>query len=185
MIILQGIFIPFISIAFAEFLDKSQLMILLLASRTKQHMHLLFGVMLAFIVVDGSAILAGSWLTGLIPSFYIKVIAGFGFILFGIVNLIEASKEQKQHVVMKNPFLSGFSIIFLSEWGDKTQIASALFATQYPPLLVFLGTILALGLLSLTAVYFGKFISKKFDKRRINKISAAIFLLIGLLILFS
>lgn len=181
---MSGFFIPFLSIALAEFLDKSQLMVLLLASRTRQHTRLLFGVILAFILVDGSAILAGSWLTGLIPSFYIKLIAGAGFIIFGILNLKEVSKEQQEHVVMKNPFLSGLGIIFLSEWGDKTQIASGLFATQYSPLLVFIGTILALSLLSLAAIYFGAFISKKFKKRGINKISGIIFLLIGLTILF-
>ncbi len=185
MTILQSIFIPFLSIAFAEFLDKSQLMILLFASRTQKHIQLFYGVMLGFILVDGSAILAGSWLTGIIPAFYIKLIAGVGFILFGIFSLREASKEQKKPVVIKNPFLSGLGIILLSEWGDKTQIGSALFATQFSPLLVFIGTMLALGLLSLTAIYFGKFISRKFERRRITKISAIIFLLIGLLILFS
>lgn len=183
MSILQGVFIPFISIAFAEFLDKTQLMVLLLASRTKQHAKLLTGVMLGFTLVDGSAILAGSWLAEAVPYFYVKLIAGFGFFLFGVISLKKKSKNEKGDVVMKNPFISGFGIIFLSEWGDKTQIASALLATQYSPPLVFLGTMLALGLLSIIAVYFGKFISKKFEKDLVNKISAVIFLLIGLLIL--
>lgn len=183
MNILQSIFIPFISISSAEFLDKSQLMILLLASRTQKHMQLLLGVMLAFILVDGSAVLAGAWLMELIPSSYIKLIAGLSFIIFGILNLKKVSKEKKNQIILKNPFLSGLSIIFVSEWGDKTQIASGLFATQYNPLLVFLGTILALGLLSIVAVYFGKLISQKFDKNIINKISGTIFIIIGLFIL--
>lgn len=185
MTLLQSIFIPFISVAFAEFLDKSQLMILLFALRTRKHLQLFSGVMLGFILVDGSAIIAGAWLANLIPSLYIKLIAGLGFILFGILNFREASRKQEKPIPLKNPFLSGLGIIFLSEWGDKTQIASGLFATQYSPLLVFFGTILALGILSLAAIYFGKFISAKFDKRLITKISAVIFLLIGLLILFS
>lgn len=182
---MSGFFIPLISIAFAEFLDKSQLMVLLLASRTKKHAQLFFGVMLGFILVDGSAILAGSWLTELIPSFYIKLIAGLGFIFFGILNLRDVSKEQEKPVAMKNPLLSGFTIILMSEFGDKTQIASALFATRYPPLLVFFGTIVALGILSLAAIYFGRFISQRFKRGQINKISAVIFLLIGILFLFS
>lgn len=182
---LQSILIPFISISFAEFLDKSQLMVLLLASRTKKQTQLFFGIMLGFILVDGSAILAGSWLTEMIPHVYVRLIAGLGFIAFAILTFTEASKVQKENVSIKNPILSGFSIIFLSEWGDKTQIASGLFTTRYPPLPVFFGTMLALGLLSLTAIYFGKYISQKFKRQHINKISALIFLIIGIVILFS
>ncbi|MBU3978444.1 TMEM165/GDT1 family protein [Patescibacteria group bacterium] len=180
----QSIFVPFLSIGLAELLDKSQLMVILLASRTKKQKRLFSGVMLAFIIVDGSAILAGSLLTGLIQSLYIKLIAGLGFIIFGILSLRKSSEEEQKYVVMENPFLSGLGVIFLSEWGDKTQIASGLFATQYSPLPVFIGTILALGLLSLMAIYFGKFISGKFEKRIINKVSGIIFLLIGFLFLF-
>lgn len=185
MTILQSIFIPLLSITFAEFLDKSQLMVLLLASRTKKHTLLFLGVMLGFILVDGSAILAGSWLTEIIPAFYIKLIAGAGFMFFGILSLREGSKKQEKHTVIKNPFLSGLGIIMVSEWGDKTQITSGLFATHYLPILVFFGTILALGILSLAAIYSGGFISKKFERRQVTKISAVIFLLIGLLILLS
>lgn len=49
----------------------------------------------------------------------------------------------------RSAFISGFSMIFLSEWGDKTQIASALFATEYDPHMVLTGVMMALFLLSL------------------------------------
>jgi len=56
-----------IAVGLAELGDKTQLSILLLSSKTKKHMHLLLGVILAFLTVDGAASLFGSWIMGLIP----------------------------------------------------------------------------------------------------------------------
>ena len=63
--------------------------------------------------------------------------------------------------------------------GDKTQMAAALFATQYDPVLVFIGVMLALFILSMTAVYLGKRIMEKVDKRSISTIAGALFIVIG------
>jgi len=52
----QDILIPLIVTGLAEFGDKTQLSILLLSSRTKKHLHLLLGVVLAFLIVDGVAV---------------------------------------------------------------------------------------------------------------------------------
>lgn len=181
----NSIFIPFISITLAEFLDKSQLMVLLLASRTKKHLQLFLGVILAFAIVDGSAILAGAWLTNIIPTLYVKIAAGTIFILFGFLSLRSQEEEEQTKVAMKNPFFTGLWFIFLSEWGDKTQIASALFATKYNPFYVFIGVMLALSLLSFLAILFGKVIAKKVKKQVINKISGIVMIIIGLLFFFT
>ncbi|MDP2217991.1 MAG: TMEM165/GDT1 family protein [Methanolobus sp.] len=80
---------------------------------------------------------------------------------------------------MKSPFMSGFWLILVAEMGDKTQLAAALFATQYNPLLVFVGVMLALFILSVMAVYLGKIIMDKVDKRTISTIAGIMFILIG------
>ena len=49
-------------------------------------------------------------------------------------------------------------MVFLSEWGDKTQIASALFATEYNPWMVLIGVMTSLTVLSVMAIYLGRFI---------------------------
>jgi len=73
--------------------------------------------------------------------------------------LINKRGGEESKTYDKSPFISAFSLIFLTEWGDKTQIAAALFATKFNALMVLVGTILALTILSVIAVYFGKFIS--------------------------
>jgi len=73
--------IPLIVIGLAEFGDKTQLSILLLSSKTKKHLHLLLGVMLAFLIVAGAAVLIGSWI---INKKVLTRITGTLFILMGI-----------------------------------------------------------------------------------------------------
>jgi putative Ca2+/H+ antiporter (TMEM165/GDT1 family) len=68
--------------------------------------------------------------------------------------------------------------------GDKTQIASGLFATQYSPVWVFIGVISALTVLSVIAVYLGKFIALKIKKKTISTIAGIVFVLIGIFCFF-
>ncbi|MCP8307212.1 MAG: TMEM165/GDT1 family protein [archaeon] len=175
----EDLLIPFIVIGLAELGDKTQLSILLLSTKTEKHLHLLSGVILAFLIVDGIAILVGDWITSIVPIDLVKIISGIIFIIFGILTLRSAKKEKGGKYYFKNPFYSGFGLIFLSEWGDKTQIASGLFTTRYNGLMVLIGAMSALTLLSIVAIYLGKFISSKIKRKTITKIAGALFILIG------
>jgi putative Ca2+/H+ antiporter (TMEM165/GDT1 family) len=68
----------------------------------------------------------------------------------------------------------------MMEWGDKTQIASALFAAKYNPIMVLLGSMMALTALSVIAVYLGKIISSKVDSKLITRIAGIAFIIIGI-----
>ncbi|NYT01903.1 MAG: TMEM165/GDT1 family protein [Methanosarcinales archaeon] len=180
---ISDILIPFLAIALAELGDKTQLSVLLLSMKARNHLSLLLGVMLAFLLVDGFAIVVGSWITRVIPLEVLKVASGAVFILFGLLILRELGKKEESEDDVnydKNPFVSGFLLIFMAEWGDKTQIASALFATKYDPWLVLVGMMAALGLLSVTAVYLGRFLIARLDKRLITKVAGVLFILMGL-----
>ena len=183
---LSDIIIPLLAVGLAEMGDKTQLSILLLSSRTREYAQLLAGVMLAFLLVDGFAILVGSWVTNVIPLHLVKLLSGAVFILFGIMTLRgDQEEEEEGSLSPRNAFVSGFSMIFLSEWGDKTQIASALFATEYDPRLVFVGVMTALLILSILAIYLGKFLASRIDRRLITKAAGIVFLLIGISFVLS
>lgn len=179
LIIFEDLIIPFITIAFAELGDKTQISILLLSSKTKKHLQLLIGAILAFSIVDGVAIIAGTWITTIIPIDYLKIISAIVFIIIGILMLINKDDEEKE-TKHKNPFTAAFLIIMMTEWGDKTQIAAAIFATQYNAIFVFIGTIMALFILTLIAIFFGKVISKRVNKKIVNKIVGIIFIILGI-----
>lgn len=177
---LNEILIPMVAVGLAEMGDKTQLSILLLSSRTKEYFKLLLGVVLAFLIVDGVAIVLGSWITNIVPAHILKLMSAAIFIGFGLLILMGSREEDEGEASFKNPFIFGFTMIFLSEWGDKTQIASALFAVEYNPLMVLIGVMTALTLVSIMAIYLGRFISGRIDRRLITRIAGIVFIIIGL-----
>jgi len=184
---LDDILIPFLAVGLAEMGDKTQLSILLLSSRTQEYARLVLGVMLAFLLADGLAILVGSYIDAVVPVTTVKALSGLVFILFGILILKEKGEEEEseQSLSARGAFLSGFSMIFLSEWGDKTQIASALFATEYDPLMVLAGVMIALLILTLMAIFLGRYLSRRIDRKLMSRVAGGIFLLIGFSFLIS
>ncbi|MDD1731348.1 MAG: transmembrane protein [Methanosaeta sp. NSM2] len=184
---MDDILIPLLAVGLAEMGDKTQLSILLLSSRTQEYARLVLGVMLAFLLADGLAILVGSYIDAVVPVTTVKALSGLVFILFGILILKEKGEEEEseQSLSARGAFLSGFSMIFLSEWGDKTQIASALFATEYDPLLVLAGVMIALFILTLMAIFLGRYLSRRIDRKLMSRVAGGIFLLIGFSFLIS
>ncbi len=181
---LQDIFVPFLAVGLAELGDKTQLAVFGLASKTKKYFELLAGVVLAFVIADGLAILLGDYISGVIPLNYLKITSGSIFIAFGVITLVSNKAEEGKYE-LKNAFISGFSITLISELGDKTQIASALFATRFNPIFVFIGVIGAMALLSLMAVYLGRLFVSKVNQKVISRIAGALFIVIGVLAFYG
>ena len=164
---IQDILIPFLAIGVAELGDKTQLAVFCLASKTKRCLQLFLGVLLAFILADGLAVVLGSYITEIFPMEYIKIGSGIIFIAFGVFTLINHSKGEKKCEI-KTPFASGFWLILFSEMGDKTQIASALFAARYNPVFVLVGVLSSLAVLSLMVIYLGRFVVTKINKKTVS-----------------
>jgi putative Ca2+/H+ antiporter (TMEM165/GDT1 family) len=182
---IQDILIPFLLVGLAELGDKTQIAVLVLSTKTKKYAHLLAGVMLAFILTDGLAILLGNVIANRIPMDYVRIGAGVMFIIFGVMTLINKEDDDEEgSYELKSPFVSGFGLILVSEMGDKTQLASALFATQYDPVMVFVGVVLALFLLSSMAVYVGRMLMEKINKNTISRAAGVLFIVIGISFFF-
>lgn len=79
-------------------------------------------------------------------------------------------------------FFVVFGTVFLAELGDKTQLATVLFASKPSVSLVtvFVGASLALILASLIAVAAGSVISHYVDPRYLSYIAGAGFIIIGI-----
>jgi len=182
VVAIQEILIPFVAVGLAELGDKTQLAVLCLASKTRKYVQLLAGVLLAFVIADGLAILLGSLVTERIPMLYIKLVSGVVFIAFGVVTLLRAKVDDPK-CDLRQPFASGFGLVFVSEMGDKTQVAAGLFAAKYSAVAVFIGVMAALALLSVLAVYLGRLISFKVNRRVVSRIAGAVFIVLGVIAL--
>lgn len=97
-----------------------------------------------------------------------------------------ADNKTKFANLRKNPYLAGFSFIFVMEMGDKSQLLTITLASIYPNSFeVWLGAILALSSLTLMGAYFGEIIAQKIPKFYLKIITIVIFIVIGILVLIS
>ncbi len=78
-------------------------------------------------------------------------------------------------------FLTIFGTVFLAELGDKTQLATVLFATRESlhPMVVFTAASLALIATTAVGVAAGNFIADQIDTRILSYVAGAGFIMIG------
>jgi putative Ca2+/H+ antiporter (TMEM165/GDT1 family) len=172
----------------AELPDKTAMAILILA--TQRHpWGIWVGVCLAYVVQNIVAILFGSVL-GLLPPHWVHMGSGVLFILFALLMWFqrEEKKGGKAPLASQADFLksawASFVVIFIAEWGDLTQLATAtLVAKTRQPLTVFLASTSALWLVSGLFVVIGHHAKKIIRPRMLQTIAAVAFLAVGILLL--
>ena len=83
-------------------------------------------------------------------------------------------------------FATTFTALFIAELGDKTQLAAiSLTAETKKPVSVFLGSVLALALVTLIGVLFGEALTKLIPVEYLKKGAAGLFIIIGVLMFFD
>ncbi len=82
--------------------------------------------------------------------------------------------------------ITTFTAIFLAELGDKTQLAVlTLAAESKKPISVFLGAVIAFGVVTLLGALLGDAITRFIPTHIIEKIAAIAFIVIGILMFFE
>ena len=80
--------------------------------------------------------------------------------------------------------LSTFGLVFLAELGDKTQLAAIAMAVKSrSPMAVFVGAVAALALVTLVGVSLGEAVANLIPAALLQKVSGALFVVIGVAIL--
>ena len=83
-------------------------------------------------------------------------------------------------------FFTTFTTIFIAELGDKTQIATLMLSAESgKPIIVFLGSSLALISSSIVGVLIGKWLSKKISPRKFALFTGGLMTLISLFLAFD
>ena len=173
----------FTLIALAEIGDKSQLVCMALATRHR-HWPVILGATTAFLVLNTLAVLFGAGVAAWVPE---RVTAGLVALLFGAFGIHALGKqdygesddlaERSGHGI----FLTTLLLIFVAEFGDKTQIAVAGLAGSFDPLPVWLGATTALIMVSVLGVWAGRTVLQRLPLLWLHRISGGIFLLFALL----
>ncbi|WP_136680110.1 TMEM165/GDT1 family protein [Neptunomonas sp. XY-337] len=170
----------------AEFGDKSQLVVVAMAA-TYRLLPVVSGAIVAFLVLNLVAVLAGAVVATWIPTWVAAVLAGLAFIGFGIAALRVDDEDgsEESASVGSSVFLAAGMTIFIAEFGDKTQLMVATLATQSSALSVWLGASLALIGTTLLGALLGNRLAERVSLLWVHRIAGALFILFGVLALFK
>jgi putative Ca2+/H+ antiporter (TMEM165/GDT1 family) len=186
-----GIFLSVFCVIFiAELPDKTALAALVLATKYRPW-PVFLGAALALTVQSVVAIAAGGLLS-LLPARPVHVGAGLLFLVFAVFMWRRSPDDEKdegrdsaggpREASFLRALASVFGVVFLAEWGDLTQLATATLAARYAaPLTVFLAATLALWCVTAIAVVLGNRAAKLIDPVKTKRIAAVVFAALGVL----
>jgi putative Ca2+/H+ antiporter (TMEM165/GDT1 family) len=173
----------------AELPDKTMVATLVLSTRFRP-LYVWLGVAAAFFVQVSIAVAAGGLLS-LAPERIVALLSAalFGFgawlLLFGP----DDDDEEALDVAPAGPLRSiatSFAVLFVSEWGDLSQLATAGFAARFgDPVSVFAGAFGALATVAALAVVVGRNLLRVIPVRVLRKVTGTVLAVLCLLALVS
>ena len=179
----------FILIFVAELPDKTAFATLLMATRSKP-LPVFTGVALAFVIQSLVAVAFGRVISFL-PEKWVHLLAGLLFLAFSAFTLLQKDESEEAEsghgeFCERTSFIAtawkSFVVIFIAEWGDLTQLATASLAARYPTSLatVFFASTLALWSVTALAVFLGSKLKHVIPTQFLVKASASVFLCVGI-----
>lgn len=173
----------------AELGDKSQLVALWFSTRYRWWL-VLAGVTTATLVVHLGSVAIGRVAHEIIPERALLLIVGVSFLAFAAWSLRgdTLSDADTSRAFGRLALLGGFGIVtvsfFLSELGDKTQLATvSLAGNQADTVGVWLGSTLGMVAADGVAVGVGRLLGRRLPERRIAVGAALLFVVFGVLTL--
>lgn len=171
-----------------ELPDKTALAALLLATRHRPF-PIFIGSAAAFLIQSAVAVAAGSLLS-LLPREPIRIGAGILFLIMAALlirqNLKKTEVEEKREVEReeqrhRRPLVTAFLVVFVAEWGDLTQLATAALQARYrDPVIVFTAATLALWAVSAIAVILGNRLGAWVPERPLQLAAAGVMVLVAI-----
>jgi Ca2+/H+ antiporter, TMEM165/GDT1 family len=170
----------------AELPDKTALAALLLATRFKP-LPVFVGAALALTVQSIVAVAAGGLLS-LLPARPVHIGAGVVLLVSAVImwrrkketTELGAVKNEKSKPTFLRALVSTFSLIFVAEWGDLTQLGTAALAARYrSPVTVFSAATLALWAVAGLAVLVGNRAGALMDPDVTKRVAAVVFIVLG------
>jgi putative Ca2+/H+ antiporter (TMEM165/GDT1 family) len=169
----------------AELGDKTQLIAMAFVAKFGVW-QVLAGASAAIVVNSALAVILGTGLGRLVPSSLLQLVAGIGFLGFGLWSLYCGEEDcDEVRTRGRSPFLTVFIAFFVAELGDKTQLVTmGLAVQQETPVLTFLGASIGLIAAGALGIFLSKMIAKLIPPRTMKMGAAAVFFTFGSLSLY-
>lgn len=191
---LEALAVAFGVVFVAELGDKTQLMVLALATRYRG-VPVVAGVVAASALVMGLSVLVGATLGSLVDVRLMQLVGGVVFLVFAVWTLLGGDDEGEDVETLARPgarprtglraaAIAGGTFL-VAELGDKSMLAALTLATQAEPLATWAGATLGLVGVSLIAVVVGRQLGARIPRRPMRYVAAAGFAVFGLLLLWE
>ncbi len=189
-ILVSAFFLSTALIFVAELGDKSQLVALWFATRYRWWL-VLAGVSVATLVVHLGSVAIGRAFDELLPERLLLAIVGVSFFAFALWSIRgDRLDEDEAGPERKSLAFGAFGIVtvsfFMSELGDKTQLATVSLAGRDPNFVgVWLGSTVGMVLADAAAIGVGIVAGKRLPQRAVGYGAAVLFVAFGLLALIG
>ena len=179
---MEAFLVSAVVVAISEIGDKTQLLAILLATRFKQPVPIIAGILCATIANHLLAATAGYYLSGLLQGPWFKALIGLSFLaMAGWALIPDKVDDLKAATGRAGVFFTTLIAFFLVEIGDKTQIATlALAARFHTVVLVAMGTTLGMMVADIPAVLLGEAATRIVPLKYVRLGTALIFAGLGL-----
>ncbi|MCG5117338.1 TMEM165/GDT1 family protein [Streptomyces albidoflavus] len=158
----------------AELPDKTMFASLAMGTRMRP-LYVWFGTSTAFLVHVAIAVGAGS-LIGLLPDWIVRLVSALLFAFGAFMLLRGGGDEEDEEGAAKTVtgfwpvYTTAFMAVFISEWGDLTQITTANLAATNGTLPTAIGAAAALMSVSALALLAGRFIAQRVPLKTVQRI---------------
>lgn len=199
---MQALLVTAAVVALAEFGDKTQMLALVLAARFRRPAPILLGILCATLANHALAAALGRWIAASLGRELLRAILGVAFLAMALWTLTAVrypasgaagrtdgavtAASGAEGVSRLRIFAGSLAGFFVLEMGDKTQLATVTLAARYHTLVpVLAGSTIGMLSADALAMLLGEVAARKLPFKLLRTIAAAIFLLIGVLVLLG
>jgi Ca2+/H+ antiporter, TMEM165/GDT1 family len=183
----EAFLVSTVVVALSEIGDKTQFLALVLATRFRQPLPIVLGMVVATLANHTLAGLVGAWVRRVVPEEYLRWLLAASFVAVALWAL--KPDRQEEGPVQAGRFgIFAITVVsfFMAEMGDKTQIATVMLAAQFHSLpAVIAGTTFGMLLADVPVVYLGRAAAARIPLRLARVAAAALFLALAVFALFA
>ncbi|MBP5971948.1 TMEM165/GDT1 family protein [Brasilonema sp. CT11] len=171
----------------AELPDKTAFAALFLAT-SHNPFAVFLGAAAAFVIQSVVAVACGSLLS-LLPPQFVHITAGILFLVFAVMMWCRKdsqtekpqSEPKGKTIQFYKSVAAAFMTIFIAEWGDLTQLATATLVAKYQsPLTIFTSATLALWAVAAIGVIVGSQLKHRIQPQLLQRVAASAFAVVGI-----
>lgn len=179
---MEAFLVSTLIVAVGEIGDKTQLLSLIISARYRRPLPIIGGILVATLANHALAGLVGEWIRNALSPQTLRWSLGASFIAIGLWAL-KPDKLENEPASLDGygVFLLTLVAFFLTEMGDKTQVATVALAAKYNALLVVVvGTTLGMLIANVPAVYLAHRAAPRIPMRAVRIVAAVSFIALGI-----